>query len=87
MKMEMRSEEEVNEAEKRANNIAWGNRDGGIIKNRGHSGNPESRARIEREVGMTELEKTFTDFGWGVMMGRLETLRWVQGDDWGNCDT
>jgi len=85
--MEMRSEEEVNEAEKRAREIAWWNRDGMIKQNEGVSGNPESRARIEREISMEELEETFTDFGWGMILGRLETLRWVQGDDWGNCNT
>ena len=85
--MKMRSEEEVNEAEKRAFDIAWWKHDGMIIEKSGYSGNSDARARIEREIGMEDLEETLSDFGYGMIMGRLETMRWVQGFNWGFLDT
>jgi hypothetical protein len=50
-------------------------------------GDPESSSRIEEEVGLEELEETFTDIGWGKALGRLETLRWVLGGEWGEIST
>ncbi len=29
----------------------------------------------------------YEDFDWGMLNGRLETLRWVLGEDWGNLDS
>ena len=42
--------------------------------------------RIEKEYGKKNLGP-YSDFEWGMLNGRLETLRWVMGEDWGILDT
>jgi hypothetical protein len=41
---------------------------------------------MEKEYGKKNL-KLVDDFEWGVLNGRLETLRWVLGEDWDMLDT
>jgi len=42
--------------------------------------------KMEKEYGKKNLGP-YSKFEWGMLNGRLETLRWVLGDDWGNLDT
>lgn len=42
--------------------------------------------KMEKEYGKKNLGP-YSKFEWGRLNGRLETLRWVLGDDWGNLDT
>jgi len=42
--------------------------------------------RIEKKYGKKNLI-VHSDFDWGITNGRLETLRWVMGEDWGILDT
>jgi hypothetical protein len=42
--------------------------------------------RIEKKYGKKNLI-IHSDFDWGMLNGRLETLRWVMGEDWGILDT
>lgn len=42
--------------------------------------------RIEKKYGKKNLGP-YSDFDWGMLNGRLETLRWVMGEDWGILDT
>ena len=42
--------------------------------------------KMEKKYGKKNLGP-YDDFDWGKINGRLETLRWVLGDDWGNLDT
>ena len=41
---------------------------------------------MEKKYGKKNLGP-YTKFEWGMLNGRLETLRWVLGDDWGNLDS
>lgn len=42
--------------------------------------------KMEKKYGKKNLGP-YTKLEWGRLLGRLETLRWVLGDDWGNLDT
>ena len=42
--------------------------------------------QMEKKHGKKNLGP-YSKFEWGMLNGRLETLRWVLGDDWGNMDT
>jgi len=42
--------------------------------------------KMEKKYGKKNLGP-YSKFEWGMLNGRLETLRWVLGDDWGNMDT
>lgn len=42
--------------------------------------------RVEKKYGKKNLNIN-SDFEWGMLNGRLETLRWVMGEDWGILDT
>ena len=41
---------------------------------------------MEKKYGKKNLGP-YENFEWGMLNGRLETLRWMLGDDWGNLDT
>ncbi len=41
---------------------------------------------MEKKYGKKNLGP-YTDLDWGRLNGRLETLRWVLGEDWGNLDS
>ena len=49
-------------------------------------GGIKSAKKMERKYGKKNLGP-YTKFEWGMLNGRLETLNWVIGDDWGNLDT
>lgn len=49
-------------------------------------GGIEGAKKIEKKYGKKNLGP-YTDLEWGMLNGRLETLRWVLGEDWGNLDT
>ena len=42
--------------------------------------------KLEKKYGKKNLGP-YTKFGWGMLNGRLETLNWVLGEDWGMLDT
>ena len=46
----------------------------------------KSARNMERKYGKKNLGP-YTKFEWGMLNGRLETLRWVLGEDWGNLDS
>ncbi len=46
----------------------------------------DEAAIIEQEVSGQNAFK-HRDFEWGVLNGKLKTLRWVLGEDWGNLDS
>lgn len=46
----------------------------------------EAAARVEQEFGPDNLGP-WTDFGWGMLNGKLSALRWVTGDGWDNLGT
>lgn len=41
---------------------------------------------MEKEYGKKNLGP-YSSLEWGRLNGRLETLRWVLGEDWGMLDT
>jgi hypothetical protein len=46
----------------------------------------KTAARIEEEIEEYELNP-HSDFRWGMINGKLSTLRWVLGEEWDNLDT
>ena len=50
----------------------------------------EGMLKAEKEVieefGIENLGP-YTKFEWGELMGKLQTIRWVLGCEWGNCDS
>ena len=42
--------------------------------------------RIEKKYGKKNLI-VHSGYDWGMLNGRLETLRWIMGEDWGILDT
>lgn len=49
-------------------------------------GGIKAAKEMEKKYGKKNLGP-YTKFEWGMLNGRLETLRWVLGDDWGDLDT
>jgi hypothetical protein len=49
-------------------------------------GGIKAAKKMEKKYGKKNLGP-YSKFEWGMLNGRLETLRWVLGDDWGNMDT
>lgn len=42
----------------------------------------------EEKFGMAKLQSNVQDdFSWGMLSGRLSTLRWILGAEWDNLDT
>ena len=46
----------------------------------------ECAKEMEKKYGKKNLGP-YSDFEWGMLNGRLETLRWVLGEDWGMLDS
>lgn len=46
----------------------------------------ESAKKVERKYGKKNLGP-YTDFEWGIINGKLSTIRWVLNDDWDQLDT
>lgn len=59
-------------------------KDPGVIKC--IKGGIKAAKKMEKKYGKKNLGP-YTKFEWGMLNGRLETLRWVLGDDWGFLDT
>ena len=49
-------------------------------------GAKKSAKKIEKKYGLKNLGP-WNDFEWGMINGKLSTLRWVTGDDWDDLDT
>jgi hypothetical protein len=45
-----------------------------------------ARQRIEQQYPIAELPP-YSDYEWGMLNGRLSTLRWVLGKEWDFLDT
>jgi hypothetical protein len=44
--------------------------------------------RAEAKYGKKKLRSYYSDdFSWGMLSGKLSTLRWVLGEDWDMLDT
>jgi len=93
----MRKRDEILEEESIARDKIWYDRhmlameneypkekDPGVI--RCIKGGINAAKKLEKKYGKKNLQP-YTDYEWGMLRGRLETLRWVLGDDWGNLDT
>lgn len=59
-------------------------KDFGVIKC--IKGGIKAAKEMEKKYGKKNLGP-YTKFEWGILNGRLETLRWVLGEDWGDLDT
>ena len=49
-------------------------------------GGIEAAKKMEKEYGKKNLSP-YSEFDWGMLNGRLETLRWILGEEWGMLDT
>ncbi len=49
-------------------------------------GGIKAAKEMEKEYGKKNLGP-YSEMEWGMLNGRLETLRWVLGEDWGMLDT
>ena len=45
-----------------------------------------SARKVEKRIGKKNLGP-WSEFEWGMLTGKLSTIRWVMGDDWDNLDT
>jgi len=84
----MRRREEIAAAELELFEKAWYDRHLALEESGERSGDLETlrEARraaegIRRDYGEDALGP-YTDFEWGMLLGRLSALRWVLGDDW-----
>lgn len=59
-------------------------KDPGVIKC--IKGGIKAAKKMEKTYGKKNLGP-YTKFEWGMLNGRLETLKWVLGEDWGDFDT
>jgi hypothetical protein len=83
----MRSEQEIESAERRIGERVWYERHL-TLRKRGHisEGADAAAAAIRQRVGEDELGP-YSDFEWGFISGKLSALRWVLGDDWDSLDS
>lgn len=54
------------------------------------SKNIKGAIKVAKEMGKKYGKKNlgpYTEMDWGMLNGRLETLRWIFGEDWGMLDT
>ena len=56
------------------------------ITEKGWKDAQKAAKRVEKKYGKKNLI-IHSGFDWGMLNGRLETLRWVMGEDWGILDT
>lgn len=90
----MRNEKEIKTAEKEHFDKVWYSRHCALLIAGELETAPESirnRAmqaakEIEDYYGVENLG-SLDDFEWGVLCGKLSTLRWVLGDEWDNLDS
>ena len=94
--IEWRSKDEILEAEEEIFSKVWYGRHK-LIESAVESGKqkvaPEiwqkalkTAKKIEEEYGKEQLG-SWDDFEWGILSGKLSTLRWVSGDEWDMLDT
>jgi hypothetical protein len=79
---EPRSLDEILAAEQRFFDLIWYQRSTRYKEPAGQS----ARWRIEQQYEASELPP-YDDFEWGMLNGKLSTLRWVLGSEWDFLDT
>ncbi|SDN41877.1 PIN domain-containing protein [Geodermatophilus sp. DSM 45219] len=82
LREEPRSLDEILAAEQRFFDLIWYQRSINYMEPVGES----ARRRIEQQYEAGELPP-YDDFGWGMLNGKLSTLRWVLGSEWDFLDT
>lgn len=80
--IDVRSAREIMDAEGRFFDLIWYGRSLSHMDDVGAAG----RARVEGTYPRDELPPV-NDFEWGMLHGKLSTLRWVLGDEWDFLDT
>lgn len=94
--LEARSLEEISEVEEELYEKAWYDRHK-MLESAVESGRSEvdpeiwekalkAAKEVEKKYGKNQLGP-YSDFEWGMLLGKLSSLRWVLGDEWDNCDT
>ncbi len=94
--IEWRSKDEILEAEEEIFAKVWYDRHKlleRMVESGKHEVAPEiwrkalkTAKRIEEKYGKEQLSSR-DDFEWGMLSGKLSTLRWVSGDEWDMLDT
>jgi hypothetical protein len=91
----MRKKEEIKKAEQECFDKVWYNRHCMLVQ----SGTFEERKTPEdikkkAFAAANMLEEKYgdelvsmSDVDWGILLGKLSTLRWIMGDEWDNLDS
>jgi hypothetical protein len=90
----MRTEEEISEAELEFYEKVWYGRHRSL-EDKPSMSKADRDIRQEADKVAAELEEKYgieelgpkSDFGWGMLSGKLSALRWVLGDEWDMLDT
>lgn len=86
----MRGPDEMSEAEERYRKIIWWNDHMARMENpesKGYASVAERQRAVEiarsveKEIGMDDLDLGAVEYG--VALGKLDTVRWISGHDWG----
>lgn len=88
----IRKEKELFEALEEIEAKVWHNRSRmckakGLISKKQMPSVIKAERNYEKKYGFEEMNKKYSDVDWGELMGKLQTIRWVLGCDWGNRDT
>ena len=86
--MEWRTQKEIEQALEEAEAKVWYDRNAMLESKRDvpHPDATKAAKEIEEKYG-EENVGPYTDFEWGELCGKLSTLRWLMGNEWGNLDS
>jgi len=84
--LEIRKEKELIEALEEIEALAWYNlnkrrKAEGLVTREQMPGVIKKERNFEKRYGFEKMNKEYSEFEWGELMGKLKTIRWVLGCD------